>query len=92
MYFWIISYDIRENKRRNQVARELKNYGTRVQYSVFECLIPNEKAQKLTAKLEQVIDHKEDSIRFYKICESCQNKIFVCGQGKVTEDEDVYII
>ncbi|MFQ5722551.1 MAG: CRISPR-associated endonuclease Cas2, partial [Candidatus Aminicenantales bacterium] len=81
-YFWIVSYDIKDNRRRNHVSRELKNYGTRVQYSVFECLMPDEKARELTEKLESIIEDKEDSVRFYKICESCHRKISVYGRGK----------
>ena len=34
--FYVICYDIPDNRRRNQLAKELKGFGTRVQYSVFE--------------------------------------------------------
>jgi len=91
-YFWIISYDVRDNKRRNKVAAELKNHGVRVQFSVFECIMPDGKAENLIQRLADVIHPKEDSIRFYKICESCKNRIFIQGQGKISRDEDVYII
>ncbi|MHA1294251.1 MAG: CRISPR-associated endonuclease Cas2 [Promethearchaeota archaeon] len=91
-FFWIISYDIKDNKRRNCISQELKNHGSRVQYSVFECLLPNEKAKKLINKLAGMISPKKDSIRFYKLCESCHSKIQVCGTGKLTEDKEVYIL
>ncbi len=90
--FWIISYDIKDTKRRNCISQELKNHGSRVQYSVFECLMPNEKAKILIKKLAELINPKQDSIRFYKLCESCRSKIHVCGTGKITEDKDVYIL
>ena len=34
--FYVISYDIPDDRRRNQLAKVLKGFGTRVQYSVFE--------------------------------------------------------
>ena len=34
---YIVSYDITSNKLRRKIAKELENYGVRVQYSVFEC-------------------------------------------------------
>ena len=91
-FFWVISYDIKDNKRRNSIAQELKNHGKRVQYSVFECLLPNEKALKLIKKIERLIDSKQDSIRYYKLCETCRSKIMILGKGKITEDKDVYIL
>ena len=34
--FYVISYDIPDDRRRGQLAKVLKGFGTRVQYSVFE--------------------------------------------------------
>jgi len=90
--FWIVSYDVKDNKRRIRVAKELKNYGHRVQYSVFECLLSVDKAEQLKEKLEKLVLKNEDSIRFYRLCEGCKKRIFIFGQGRVTDDEDVYII
>ena len=36
-HFYLISYDISNDKRRLKVMKALEDYGTRVQYSVFEC-------------------------------------------------------
>ena len=36
MYF-VVSYDISDDKRRTKIHNTLKSYGQRVQYSVFEC-------------------------------------------------------
>ena len=34
---YTVAYDITDDKRRNRVAKILKDFGTRIQYSVFEC-------------------------------------------------------
>ena len=49
--FYIISYDITVNRIRNKIAEELKNYGRRVQYSVFECELTDRRFRELYAKL-----------------------------------------
>lgn len=36
---YVISYDISNDKIRTKIAKELENYGRRVQFSVFECRI-----------------------------------------------------
>ena len=43
MNFYVISYDISDTKTRNQLAKILEGYGTRIQYSVFECYMGREK-------------------------------------------------
>ena len=90
--FWVISYDIKDDRRRTHIAKRLKDYGTRVQYSVFECILPDDKFQELIRRLKRFVKEEEDSIRFYRICEDCQRKIFIYGKGEITEDEEVYII
>lgn len=42
--------------------------------------------------LEKLLNEKEDRLRIYTICDACVKKVQVKGQGKLTEDEDVYVI
>ncbi len=90
--FWVISYDIKDDRRRLKVAKTLEDYGKRVQYSVFECILTDEYLIRLKRRLERLIKADEDSIRYYRLCNSCREKIIIHGQGKVSEDEDFYII
>ncbi|NMG82782.1 MAG: CRISPR-associated endonuclease Cas2 [Methanosarcinales archaeon] len=52
MKYVVISYDISDDKKRNKVANMLLDYGTRVQYSVFECLIDAKTLEKLVERPE----------------------------------------
>jgi len=79
--FVVVSYDIINDKRRNKVLNELKNYGNRVQYSVFECDISKNQIEELRAELYRIIDKGEDSVRYYFLCGSCVEKIIVDGKG-----------
>ena len=90
--FVVISYDIQDDKKRVKVAKLLENYGTRVQYSVFECLISKEQLKKIMEETKKIIDLNTDSVRFYSICENCVRKIEITGVGEVSKDIDFYII
>jgi len=90
--FIVISYDIADDKRRNKVAKTLENYGTRVQYSVFECIMEKDTLLKLREELKKIIDETQDSIRFYFLCETCLKRIDITGTGEITKDLEFYII
>ncbi len=89
--FYIISYDVSDDKRRTQIAEILKDFGTRVQYSVFECLLTEDQFAVLLRRLRLSIDPTTDSLRCYRLCQACVDEIIVEGRGDVTQDEDVYI-
>ncbi len=88
---YIIPYDIRNPRRLQRVAKIMENYGTRVQYSVFECLIDNKLHDKLIHELKKVIDEEEDTIRSYELCKLCIKRVKIIGQGTLTEDKEFYI-
>jgi CRISPR-associated protein Cas2 len=90
--FILVSYDIPDDKRRDRICKTLKDYGERVQYSVFECLLNKEVLGRMVERLLKIIKEEEDSLRIYHLCNSCHKKIHLYGLGKVTEDEEVYII
>jgi CRISPR-associated protein Cas2 len=73
--FLVISYDIPDDRRRNQVHKILKSYGQWMQFSVFECELTETQYAKLRSRLEKVISPKQDSIRFYTLCACCQKKV-----------------
>jgi CRISPR-associated protein Cas2 len=37
--FVVVAYDISDDPRRTKLHNTLKNFGTPVQYSVFECIL-----------------------------------------------------
>lgn len=89
---YIVSYDIPDDKRRNKVAKILLDFGVRVQYSVFECLIDTDQLNLLNNLLASVIKNIDDHIRIYRICAECEHKTRFIGQGSFTRDPEKYII
>lgn len=76
----LITYDVNtssENgqKRLRQVAKCCKDFGQRVQNSVFECLIDGSDFVRLKAKLLSLIDKDLDSIRIYQLGQNYHTKI-----------------
>ena len=88
----LISYDISDDKRRSKVAKLLEDYGIRVQYSAFECLLDEGALLSLRRQLQEVIDYQGDSIRFYRLCKRCRSAIDILGLGIIHSKEDFYII
>lgn len=89
---YLISYDIPDDRRRVRLAKTLQDYGGRVQYSVFECIMDHDLLTQMVAKIDAVIDAKEDSVRIYALCAGCVGHIQILGQGEVSADKDVYIL
>lgn len=93
---YLISYDISSDRLRSKVAKELQNYGRRVQYSVFECRVSRGQYQELYGKLCRLTANMEDgSIRFYELCENCEKKLRLIGEPSVQdgqEDDGVIVI
>jgi len=66
----LVAYDVntetKEGRRRLQnVAKACKDYGQRVQNSVFECLVDPAQFATLRSRLVGEIDAEVDSLRFY---------------------------
>jgi CRISPR-associated protein Cas2 len=88
---YLISYDIEDDKKRTRLAHKLKDFGRRVQYSVFEADISENEVQRLQKLIEKVQLGKHDSIRLYRLCGECLKQIKIWGVGEVTQDRDFYI-
>lgn len=90
--FIMISYDISDNRVRKKVSDVLKNYGIRVQKSVFECIVGQKQVDDIIEKVSALIHLKTDKIRFYSLCEGCRSRTEIDGWGEIAEDEEFIII
>ena len=89
---YVISYDIVCDKKRNKAANVLKDYGTRMQKSVFECYIGKTALEELLAKLDNIIDPKEDSVLIYTLCGACAKLLRFLGTEPCRSREDCKIL
>ena len=81
MLFYVVIYDIPDNKRRSQVHDLLSGYGTWVQYSAFECVLGAAKFDELRGRLRQKLNLEDDSIRFYPVSRHTLGQVEVLGVG-----------
>jgi CRISPR-associated protein Cas2 len=81
MNYIVVSYDICDDMRRNKVAEVLKDYGRRVQYSLFESQLDEKELEALLQEIKPLIDFKADKLRIYKICQACLRRTMGFGKG-----------
>jgi CRISPR-associated protein Cas2 len=89
---YLISYDVADNTRRHRVFEALKDFGRRVQYSVFECELDEHGFTELWERVEWEIDAKRDSCRWYRLCGTCRQEVKVIGKGEVFEQPGFIVI
>lgn len=89
----LITYDVNTEtaagrRRLRQIAKQCVNYGQRVQNSVFECLLDTAQCKQLQASLLSIMDKNLDSLRFYYLGKSYENKIehFGCKATYMPEE------
>ncbi len=89
--FIVISYDIVDDVKRKRVSDLLLDYGTRVQKSVFECILDESSYIDIKQSIESIIDLENDSVRFYFICKGCKERIEVSGKGLYVDEDDIIV-
>lgn len=90
--FYVISYDVPDDKRRQKIADLLEGYAARVQKSVFEANLEPAQYADLRKRLERLMKPEEDNIRFYRLCGECRNGIEVVGKVGVTPEPSLMIV
>ncbi|MBL0700523.1 MAG: CRISPR-associated endonuclease Cas2 [Desulfosarcina sp.] len=89
----IVAYDIADPKRLNKVARVIKDYGLRVQKSIFEVAVNNALFDEMKSRIEKIIEPLEDGVKYFPLCEKCYGTIEIIGQGILIDpDEEYYIL
>ncbi len=90
--FYVLAYDISDDRRRNKIAKSCEAVAERVQGSVFEGYFTPAELEKLLKRVERQMNKDEDSLRFYTLCAECRRKVGTRGQGKVTQAPSAVIV
>jgi CRISPR-associated protein Cas2 len=92
----LVSYDVAEDdngkRRLRQVAKVCKNYGQRVQYSVFECLVDPAQWATLKSSLIKEIKAEFDSLRFYYLGANWKRRVEHIGAKPGYDPEGTLIV
>jgi len=90
--FVLVSYDVNTKsdggrRRLRRVAKACKDYGQRVQFSVFECIVDPTQWIQLHKKLMNEIDPKRDSLRFYFLGSNWKHRVEHIGAKETVDME-----
>ncbi|MBV5328654.1 MAG: CRISPR-associated endonuclease Cas2 [Chlorobium sp.] len=93
----LVSYDVRTSepggsRRLRRVAKVCRNFGQRVQFSVFECIVDPAQWTKLRQLLIDEIDMEADSLRFYFLGAQWHNRVEHVGAKESVDQEGPLII
>ena len=93
----LVSYDVSTKDsegpgRLRRVAKICKNYGQRVQYSVFECIVdPAQWAVFKQKRIDQIAT-ETDSLRFYFLGANWRKRVEHVGAKKSLDQEGLLIV
>lgn len=90
--FYVLAYDIGDDRRRAKIAKLMESLGARVQGSVFEAYLTPAELEKLLRKAEKKMRKEEDSLRVYALCKACLKRVQTHGQGRLTAAPGVMIV
>ncbi len=79
-------------RRLRRVAKACKDYGQRVQFSIFECEVDPARWAFLRQRLIDEIDPKVDSLKFYFLGSNWKRRIEQIGAKKSYDPNDPLII
>ncbi|MCB8879375.1 CRISPR-associated endonuclease Cas2 [Acidisoma cellulosilytica] len=93
----LISYDVEVTspggaRRLRRIAKACKDYGQRVQFSVFECELAPDQWVLLRARLVAEMDAERDSLRFYFLGASGRRRVEHVGAKPAVDLEGPLIL
>ena len=90
--FLVVAYDVPDDRRRQRLHDALLNYGTPVQYSVFECLVDEKELTKLKKQVKRIIKPRLDHVRYYYLCRACVQRIETTLGAEAAHEVSVIVV
>jgi len=93
----LVSYDVATTskggaRRLRRIAKVCTDYGQRVQFSVFECVVDPAQWTLMRQKLIKIIDEEQDSLRFYFLGANWKRRVEHVGAKEVIDVEGPLIV
>ena len=95
--FVLVSYDVAVSdeggtRRLRRVAKACQDWGQRVQFSVFECIVDPAQWAVLRNRLISEMDSEKDSMRFYFLGSNWKRRVEHVGLQKSPDQEGPLIV
>ncbi len=93
----LVVYDVQtttpKGKRRlRKVAQLCKNYGQRVQFSVFECRVTQAQMESLEAESLKTLDVSQDSLRIYVLHQGREKSLRAHGLDRYRDFDEPLVL
>jgi len=93
----LITYDVNiespgGKRRLRRIAKACQDYGQRVQFSVFECLVEPAQWTQLKQTLLEEMDPERDSLRFYYLGANWRRRVEHIGAKPAYDPEGTLIL
>lgn len=86
--YLVIAYDTPSDSRRAKLARLLRGFGERRQYSVFEARLTREQWAHLKGRIEQLIDEQQDILAVYFLSPDALGRTYRIGHSALKSLEE----
>jgi CRISPR-associated protein Cas2 len=93
----LVTYDVNTAegggvKRLRRVGKACRDFGQRVQYSVFEIEVDPAQWTSLKSRLESIIDRDRDSLRYYYLGANWQRRVEHVGAKPAADLKGLLIV
>ena len=93
----LVTYDISVvtpggKKRWNRIMKTCSNFGQRVQYSVFECIVDPLEFEDMKHQLLKIMNKEYDSVRFYFLGSKNRHRVEHYGVKMNIDIEDTLLL
>jgi len=93
----LVSYDVctqdRAGTRRlRRIAKVCTNFGQRVQFSVFECIVDPAQWTQMKQQLMEIMEIEKDSLRFYFMGANWKQRVEHFGTKEAIDIEGPLIV
>ncbi len=77
----LVAYDIADPRRLYRVAKVMKDYGLRLQLSVFEVEMTPVRFKEMRHRIEAQLEWSEDGVKFFPLCKQCDESWLAIGMN-----------
>ncbi|QCQ22816.1 CRISPR-associated endonuclease Cas2 [Desulfoglaeba alkanexedens] len=88
---YLVGYDISDPKRLQKVAKVMKEYGSRVQYSFFHCSLSTAQKKRMMDRIRTFIREDEDQVLILPVTETQLKEMEFIGLKSRLDMEGVLI-
>lgn len=88
---YVVVYDITANGERRRVEKILKDFGFRIQKSVFECRMDRRSKKELIEKLEK-LNLNTGFVKIYRLEYSWKNCVIGEQKKKNVDDDYAFVV